>query len=61
MGKRIVLAITGASGAVYARCLLQCLAAGGAEIHLILSPHGRRLIADELGIMEPTPGNLVGE
>ena len=29
--KRIVVGITGASGAVYARRLVECLAAGGAE------------------------------
>ncbi|MFQ5410824.1 MAG: UbiX family flavin prenyltransferase [Phycisphaerae bacterium] len=60
MGKRIVLAITGASGAAYAQRLLQCLVEGGCEVHLIISPYGRRLLAEELAILEPTPKNLVG-
>jgi flavin prenyltransferase len=60
MGKRIVVGITGASGAVYAKRFLECLAEGGAEAHLIISPHGRELIADELKIIQPTPEALVG-
>jgi 4-hydroxy-3-polyprenylbenzoate decarboxylase len=60
MNKRIVVAVTGASGAVYSRRLLQCLAQPGVEIHLIISPYGRRLIRDELGIVKPTPESLVG-
>ncbi len=60
MRKRIVLAITGASGAAYARRLLQCLVEGGCEVHLIISPYGRRLLAEELAILDPTPKNLVG-
>lgn len=60
MKKRIVVAITGASGAVYARRLLQCLAGAGTDIHLVISPYGRRLLKDELGIVTPTPESLVG-
>lgn len=60
MNKRIIVAVTGASGAVYARRLLQVLAAGGAEIHWVITPHGRQLFADELGIDNPTPERLVG-
>jgi len=58
--KRIVVAVTGASGAAYARRLLECLAEAGAETHLILSPWGRRLFADELAIARPAPAALVG-
>ncbi len=58
--KRIVVAITGASGAVYARRLLQLLCASGVEVHLIISPPGRRLLADELRIDPPTAEALVG-
>lgn len=60
MAKRIVVGITGASGAAYARRLVQCLIAGGAEVHLICSPLGRRLLHDELGIAEPGDVALVG-
>lgn len=61
MSKQIVVGVTGASGAAYARRLLQCLAAGGADVHLVISPHGRQLFADELDISDPAPAILVGE
>lgn len=60
MSKQIVLAVTGASGALYARRLLAVLTEGGAHVHLVISPYGRRLFADELGIEQPTPDALVG-
>jgi flavin prenyltransferase len=60
MSKRIIVAITGASGAVYAKGLLECLADAAIDTHLIVSPHGRELIANELGIEQPTPELLVG-
>jgi len=60
MSKRIVVAVTGASGAVYAKRLLECLADAAVEVHLIISPHGRELIADELGITPPTPQAPLG-
>src|SRR5438128_8632652 len=46
----IVLAITGASGALYAQRVLQGLVAEGVHTHLVVSPLGRRLIYDELGM-----------
>src|SRR5262249_2935070 len=58
--KQIVVAITGASGAIYARRLIECLATGGADIHLVISPHGRQLLADELNISSPTAEVLAG-
>jgi flavin prenyltransferase len=48
--KRFVLAITGASGAVYARRLLCVLLDAGCEVHLSISPSGREVIAHELGV-----------
>jgi len=59
--KRIVVGITGASGAVYARRLVACLATAEAEVHLVISPHGKQLFADELGLMTLTPDALAGE
>ena len=59
MSKRIVVAVTGASGAAYARRLLECLAVAEVDVHLVISPYGRRLIADELNIAEPRPEDLV--
>ncbi|MGI9014557.1 MAG: UbiX family flavin prenyltransferase [Phycisphaerales bacterium] len=48
--KRIVVGITGASGAAYAQRIIQQLAASGIEVHLALTPFGRRLLHDELGM-----------
>jgi 4-hydroxy-3-polyprenylbenzoate decarboxylase len=58
--KQIIVGVTGASGAVYARRLLQCLCEGGAHVHLVISPHGRQLLKDELGIVEPSVSALAG-
>src|SRR5882757_410933 len=46
----IVTAITGASGAAYAQRFIQGLCAAGVNVHLVVSPLGRRLLHDELGM-----------
>jgi 4-hydroxy-3-polyprenylbenzoate decarboxylase len=46
----IVTAITGASGALYALRFIQGLVAAGVNVHLVVSPLGRRLLHDELGM-----------
>ena len=46
----IVVAITGASGALYAQRFIQGLAAAHVRTHLVVSPLGRRLLHDELGM-----------
>ncbi|HEY8747217.1 MAG TPA: UbiX family flavin prenyltransferase [Tepidisphaeraceae bacterium] len=46
----IVTAITGASGALYAQRFLQGLVAARVDVHLVVSPLGRRLLHDELGM-----------
>jgi 4-hydroxy-3-polyprenylbenzoate decarboxylase len=46
----IVTAITGASGAMYAVRFVQGLVAAGVNVHLVVSPLGRRLLHDELGM-----------
>jgi 4-hydroxy-3-polyprenylbenzoate decarboxylase len=48
--RNIVVAITGASGALYAQRFIQGLTAVGVNVHLIVSPLGRRLLHDELGM-----------
>jgi 4-hydroxy-3-polyprenylbenzoate decarboxylase len=58
--KQIILAITGASGAVYARRLAECVLRAGAHLHLIASPHGRRVLADELGLPKLSVEALIG-
>ncbi|MEE3232935.1 MAG: flavin prenyltransferase UbiX [Candidatus Latescibacterota bacterium] len=47
--KEIVVAITGASGAIYAGRLLRALLIGGHSVHLIISKYGRLLLHEELG------------
>lgn len=46
----IVVAITGASGALYAQRTIQGLVAAGVNVHLVISPLGRRLLHDEIGM-----------
>ncbi|HZZ44729.1 MAG TPA: UbiX family flavin prenyltransferase [Tepidisphaeraceae bacterium] len=56
----LVVAITGASGALYAQRLLQGLSIANIHTHLIISPLGRRLLHDELGLQSPDPSSLTG-
>lgn len=58
----IILAITGASGAPYAVRLLEVLARARVPVWLIVSSHGRRLLAHECGIesMEALEGAAGG-
>lgn len=60
MTKRIVVGVSGASGAVYAQRLVDCLARAGAEVHLIVTPNGRRLLRAELGLAELSVAGLLG-
>jgi 4-hydroxy-3-polyprenylbenzoate decarboxylase len=46
----IVLAITGASGAIYAVRLLEVLVAAGQTVHLTLSPAAAEVLEHELGL-----------
>lgn len=46
----LVVAITGASGALYAVRFIQGCVAAGVHVHLVVSPYGRRLLHDELGM-----------
>ncbi len=45
--RRSVLGISGASGAAYALRLLEQLLLTGAEVHLVVTDYGRRLLFDE--------------
>ncbi|HRK30416.1 MAG TPA: UbiX family flavin prenyltransferase [Tepidisphaeraceae bacterium] len=56
----IVTAITGASGALFAQRFIQGLVAGGVNVHLVISPLGRRLLHDELGMETPDLAALAG-
>ena len=46
---RIAIAITGASGAIYATRTLAALLSRGVHVELVVSDYGRRLLRDELG------------
>ena len=56
----IVVGITGASGALYAQRFVQGLVAGGVQVHLVVSPNGKRLLHDELGMEGVDLGTLAG-
>ena len=50
MKKSIVVAITGASGSVYATRLLETLHAAGCDIHLVISPAAQTVFKQELDL-----------
>src|SRR5471032_1718774 len=47
--RAIAVAITGASGAIYATRTVAALLARGVHVELVVSDYGRRLLRDELG------------
>ncbi|MFA6110176.1 MAG: flavin prenyltransferase UbiX [Candidatus Latescibacterota bacterium] len=49
MPRELVVAVTGASGAIYAGRLLRALLVDGHAVHLVLSQYGRYLLVEELG------------
>lgn len=57
--KDLILAITGASGAPYARRLAQCLVGYDLHLHLVVTPPGREVMADELGLSQLTIEGLL--
>ena len=50
MTKRVVVAITGASGAAYALRLVEILCTAGCDLHLSISPNAVALLTQELGL-----------
>src|SRR6185503_498542 len=56
----VILGITGASGAAYAKRVIELLAAAEVEIHLAVSALGRRLLFDELGMKRIDADALTG-
>src|SRR6187401_1117671 len=56
----IVTAITGASGALYAQRFIQGLVAARVNVHLVVSPLGKRLLHDELGMETVDVAALAG-
>lgn len=57
--KRFVLGISGASGADYACRVLEQMLLSGAEVHLVVSEYGQRLLFDERGVRRITLGELL--
>ncbi|MCH8314487.1 MAG: UbiX family flavin prenyltransferase [Planctomycetes bacterium] len=55
---RIIIGITGASGAAYARRVMQLLAEADVQIHLTVSTYGKRLLFEELGLKRLDPDAL---
>lgn len=61
MPKRIIVAMTGASGAPYAQRLLKCLLSADVHVHLVVSPNGRRVLREELDVADVSSEALLGE
>jgi len=55
--QKIILGITGASGSLYLQPFLDVLHGAGVEVHGVLSPSGRKVMALELGM---APEELAG-
>ena len=53
MTQKIIVAITGASGAIYGAVLVSELLQRPIEVYLIVSDYGRKVMAHELGISGP--------
>ena len=47
--RRIAVAVTGASGAIYAARTIAALLEAGCDLELVFSDYGKRLLLDELG------------
>lgn len=60
MERRIVVGITGASGAGYAVRVIELLAGAGVVVHLACSDLGKRLLIEEMGIKKLDPDRLTG-
>jgi 4-hydroxy-3-polyprenylbenzoate decarboxylase len=58
--QQIIVAVTGGSGGPYAVRLIDCLEAAGVRVHLLVSPYGQRLLADECGVRSLEPEALIG-
>ena len=58
--RQLVVGITGASGAPYALRLLQQLAKADVHAHVVITPYGRQVLAEETDVRQPTVENLAG-
>ena len=53
---KLVIASSGASGAIYLQRLLDLIDAGAHEVHLVLTEHAREVIAEEIGELRVPEG-----
>ncbi len=58
--RTIIVGISGASGVIYARRLLDLLEKAGCKIHVIITPVAEQLLVEEMGITERTVTILLG-
>ena len=56
----VILGISGASGAIYARRMLELLAGAGVQVHVIVTEPGRAVMSEELGVSEISAEQLIG-
>ncbi len=52
-GKQIVVAVTGASGAIYTLRLVQTLLCAGCQLHVVISNAAKQVFQEELGVTPP--------
>ncbi len=52
-GKQIVVAVTGASGAIYTLRLVQTLLHAGCQLHVVISNAAKQVFQEELGVTPP--------
>ncbi len=55
---KLIIAITGASGVIYARRLLEALRSSNVETHLVISRNAEKVIEHELGVAKKEIENL---
>jgi 4-hydroxy-3-polyprenylbenzoate decarboxylase len=58
---RVVIGITGASGAPYALRTIELLAQQGVDVHVVATTMGRRLLVEECGVKRVEPSTLVSD
>ena len=58
--KKIIVGISGASGAIYGQRLVDLLEKAECRVHLIVTKPGRQILLDELGVTELTVDRLLG-
>jgi 4-hydroxy-3-polyprenylbenzoate decarboxylase len=60
LSKKIILAISGASGAIYARWVLKLLIESGAQVELVISQWAENIIENELSMKSLSAGKIAG-